>query len=34
VKLSLWLTASMLIGAFAASLAATEGGRIRDGAWK
>ena len=34
MKLSLWLTASMLIGAFAASLAATEGGRIRDGAWK
>jgi hypothetical protein len=33
MKLSLWLTASMLIGAFAASLAATEGGRLRDGAW-
>jgi hypothetical protein len=33
VKLSLWLTASMLIGAFAASLAATEGGRLRDDAW-
>jgi hypothetical protein len=32
MKLSLWLTASMLIGAFAASLAATDGGRIRDGA--
>lgn len=32
VKLSLWLTASMLIGAFAASLAATEGGRLRDSA--
>ncbi|MGH6848759.1 MAG: hypothetical protein ACREC0_15405 [Methylocella sp.] len=32
MKLSLWLTASMLIGAFAASLAATEGGRLRDGA--
>ena len=29
-KLSLWLTASLLIGAFAASLAATEGGYIRD----
>jgi hypothetical protein len=26
------LTASMLIGAFAASLAATEGGRVRDSA--
>jgi hypothetical protein len=34
MKLSLWLTASMLIGAFAASLAATEGGILRDGAWK
>jgi hypothetical protein len=33
MKLSLWLTASMLIGAFAASLAATEGGRLRDRAW-
>lgn len=29
-KLSLWLTASLLIGAFAASLAATEGGFVRD----
>ena len=29
-KLSLWFTASLLIGAFAASLAATEGGYIRD----
>jgi uncharacterized protein YegL len=29
-KLSLWLTASLLIGAFAASLAATEGGYPRD----
>jgi hypothetical protein len=32
-KLSLWLAASMLIGAFAASLAATEGGKLRDGDW-
>jgi hypothetical protein len=32
-KLSLWLTASLLIGAFAASLAATEGGMLRDEAW-
>jgi hypothetical protein len=32
-KLSLWLTASLLIGAFAASLAATEGGMLRDQAW-
>jgi hypothetical protein len=29
-QLSLWLTASMLLGAFAASLAATEGGQLRD----
>ena len=29
-KLSMWLTASLLIGAFAASLAATEGGYVRD----
>jgi hypothetical protein len=32
-KLSLWLAASMLAGAFAASLAATEGGRLRDERW-
>jgi hypothetical protein len=32
-KLSLWLAASMLIGAFAASLAATEGGKLRDRDW-
>jgi hypothetical protein len=31
---SMWLTASMLIGAFAASLAAIEGGQLRDGTWK
>jgi hypothetical protein len=31
---SMWLTASMLIGAFAASLAAIEGGQLRDGRWK
>ena len=29
-KLSLWLTASLVIGAFCASLAATEGGYVRD----
>ena len=29
-KLSLWLTASLLVGAFAASLAATQGGKVRD----
>jgi hypothetical protein len=31
--LALWLTAAMLVGAFAASLAATEGGQLRDGTW-
>jgi hypothetical protein len=33
-QLSFWLTASLLIGAFCASLAATEGGAIRDGTWR
>jgi hypothetical protein len=32
-KLSFWLTAAMLFGAFAASLAAVEGGSLRDGSW-
>ena len=32
-KLSMWLTASLLIGAFCASLAAIEGGQLRDGTW-
>ena len=32
-KFSLWLAASMLAGAFAASLAATEGGAFRDERW-
>jgi hypothetical protein len=32
-RLSLWLTAAMLFGAFAASLAAVEGGSLRDGTW-
>ncbi len=32
-QLALWLTAAMLFGAFAASLAATEGGQLRDGTW-
>jgi hypothetical protein len=32
-KLSLWLAASMLAGALAASLAATEGGLLRDSPW-
>jgi hypothetical protein len=31
--LALWLTASLFIGAFAASLAAIEGGQLRDGVW-
>jgi len=33
-QLALWLTASLLFGAFAASLAAVEGGQLRDGTWK
>jgi hypothetical protein len=32
-KLSFWLTAAMLFGAFAASLAAVDGGSLRDGTW-
>lgn len=32
-KLSFWLAAAMLFGAFAASLAAVEGGSLRDGTW-
>jgi hypothetical protein len=32
-KLSFWLTAAMLFGAFAACLAAAEGGALRDGTW-
>lgn len=31
---SLWLAASMLIGAFSASLGAIEGGQLRDGRWR
>jgi hypothetical protein len=31
--LALWLTASLFIGAFSASLAALEGGQLRDGVW-
>jgi len=31
--LALWLAASLFIGAFAASLAALEGGQLRDGVW-
>jgi len=33
-KLALWLTASLLVGAFSASLAAIEGGGLRDGTWR
>lgn len=32
-QLSFWLAASLLIGAFSAALAATEGGGLRDGTW-
>jgi hypothetical protein len=32
--LAIWLTISLLVGAFCASLAATEGGGLRDGTWK
>jgi hypothetical protein len=32
-KLSFWITAALLFGAFAASLAAIEGGQLRDGSW-
>lgn len=32
-QLSLWLAASLLMGAFSASLAAIEGGGLRDGTW-
>lgn len=34
MQLAFWITASLLIGAFSASLAATEGGGLRDGTWK
>ena len=33
-QLAFWLTVSLLIGAFCSSLAATEGGGLRDGTWK
>jgi hypothetical protein len=33
IKLSIWLTLSLFIGAFSAALAATEGGGLRDGTW-
>ena len=33
MKLAFWLTAALFFGAFAASLAAAEGGQLRDGTW-
>jgi len=33
LQLSLWLAASMLLGAFSAAIAAAEGGAIRDRNW-
>jgi hypothetical protein len=32
-QFSFWVTASLLLGAFAAALAAVEGGQLRDGTW-
>jgi hypothetical protein len=32
-QFSLWLAASLLLGAFGAALAAVEGGQLRDGTW-
>jgi hypothetical protein len=32
-KLAFWMTAALLFGAFAAALAAVEGGQLRDGTW-
>lgn len=33
-SLAFWITASLFLGAFCASLAATDGGGLRDGTWK
>jgi hypothetical protein len=33
MQVAIWLTLSLFIGAFSASLAATEGGGVRDGTW-
>ncbi len=33
-QLAFWLAAAMVLGAFAASLAAAEGGQLRDGVWR
>jgi hypothetical protein len=32
-KLAFWMTAALIFGAFAASLAAVEGGQLRVGSW-
>ena len=32
-KLAFWMTAALIFGAFASSLAAVEGGQLRDGSW-
>ena len=32
-QFAFWMTAALLFGAFAASLAAAEGGQHRDGTW-
>jgi hypothetical protein len=34
MQTAIWLTLSLFIGAFSASLAATEGGGLRDGTWR
>ena len=33
MQIAIWLTLSLFVGAFSASLAATEGGGLRDGTW-
>jgi hypothetical protein len=33
MQIAIWLTLLLFIGAFSASLAATEGGGLRDGTW-
>jgi hypothetical protein len=33
MQIAMWLTLSLFIGAFSSSLAATEGGGLRDGTW-
>ena len=32
-RMAFWMTAYLLFGAFAATLAAVEGGQLRDGTW-